>query len=138
MDGTLPPIMQRSPIWPSSFPKVLAIGGILVSLWIVFGFEKAADTGKAPEINPSRLGEYNIGQAIALLVLMVAYTLLLRPLGFLVSTFLFLTLGSHILGEGRYLTMALVGATAEGVVWLLVDLVLGVFLRPFPAFMMGN
>ncbi len=41
MDGSLPPIMRRSPVWPSSFPKVLAIGGIVLSLAIVVGIEKS-------------------------------------------------------------------------------------------------
>ncbi|MEM8572009.1 MAG: tripartite tricarboxylate transporter TctB family protein [Pseudomonadota bacterium] len=137
MDGSLPPIMRRSPIWPSSFPKVLAIGAIIVSLWILLGFEKGADDGRKPDIDLSRLSDYNVGQALLLLGLMVCYALLLRPLGFLASTFLFLMVGSFILGERRYLTMLLVAATAAGVVWFLVNQVLGVFLRPLPAFMGG-
>ncbi len=138
MDATLPPIMQRSPIWPSTFPKVLAVGGILVSLWVLTGFERTADTDKAPDINLSRLGSHNIGQAIALLVLMVSYALLLRPLGFLASTFLFLAVGSFILGERRYVLMIVVAAVAAGVVWYLVDGVLGVFLLPLPEFLRGT
>ncbi len=138
MDGQLPPIMRRSPIWPSTFPKVLAIGGILVSLWIVLGFEKAPETEKVTETNLSRLSRHGVGQAVALLVLMVAYAFLLRPLGFLGSTFLFLTVGSYILGERRYVMMTVVAAVAAGVVWYLVDQVLGVFLLPLPFFMMGG
>ncbi len=43
MDALLPPIMKRSPIWPSSFPKVLVIGGILLSLSILLGLEKSPE-----------------------------------------------------------------------------------------------
>ena len=32
MDSGLAPIMQRNPIWPSTFPKILSVAGILVSL----------------------------------------------------------------------------------------------------------
>ena len=138
MDALLPPIMKRSPIWPSSFPKVLAIGGILLSLGILLGLEKAAGKPDATDINLSRLREYKVGQAILLLVLMVAYALLLRPFGFLASTFLFLTVGSFILGERRYGVMVLVAAIAAGTVWYLVDVVLGIFLSPFPFFLSGG
>ena len=135
MDGLLPPIMQRSPIWPSSFPKVLAIGGILFSLSILLGIEKAPEKSETADINLARLGEYKVGQALMLLALMIAYALLLRPLGFLAATFLFLSVGSFILGERRFGMMILVSAIAAGGVWYLVDAVLGIFLSPFPSFL---
>jgi putative tricarboxylic transport membrane protein len=73
-----------------------------------------------------------------LLGLMVAYALLLRPLGFLVATFLFLTCGSFILGERRFVLMAVVAAIAAGFIWYLVDVVLGIFLSPLPLFLNGG
>ncbi|MEM6727195.1 MAG: tripartite tricarboxylate transporter TctB family protein [Pseudomonadota bacterium] len=138
MDGLLPPIMRQRPIWPSTFPKVLVAGGILFSLIILLGIEKAPEKKDAADISLSRLGEYKYGQAIILLGLMVAYALLLRPLGFIASTFLFLTVGSFVLGERRYLIMVLVSAAAAGFVWSLVDSVLGIFLRPLPMFLTGG
>lgn len=138
MDGLLPPIMKQRPIWPSTFPKVLAVGGILLSLSIVLGFEKSPQKDDAGDINLARLGEYKVGQAIMLLALMVAYALLLRPLGFLAATFLFLTGGSFILGERRFVLMAVVSAIAAGSIWYLVDAVLGIFLSPLPAFLNGG
>ena len=138
MDELVPPIMRRSPVWPSSFPKVLAIGGICLSLVILIGLEKSPRKRDAADINLSRLGEYKVGQALLLIGLMVAYAFLLRPLGFLASTFLFLSIGSFILGERRFVVMAVASATAAGFVWYLVDEVLGIFLTPFPAFMAGG
>lgn len=138
MDELLPPIMQRSAVWPSSFPKVLSVGAIALSLFIVLGLEKAPEKTTAADINLSRLGDYNVGQAVMLLGLMVCYALLLRPLGFLASTFLFLTIGSFVLGERRYVVMAVVSGLAAGCIWYLVDAVLGIFLVPLPAFIMGN
>ena len=141
MDAQLPPIMQRNPIWPSSFPKLLAIGGVITALIVLCGFEKsgtgAPGTGvpDATEINYRRLKEYKFGQALALLGLMVVYALVLRPVGFLAATFLFLAIGSIILGERRYVVVALVSATAAGAVWYLVNVVLGIFLTPLPAFL---
>ncbi|QDG75932.1 tripartite tricarboxylate transporter TctB family protein [Labrenzia sp. PHM005] len=134
MDDALAPFMRRNPIWPSTFPKILSVLAIICSLLILLGFEKSSGEPKPSEINYRRLTDYKLGQAIALLVLMVAYALLLRPAGFLLSTVGFLFLGSYILGERRYVTMALASAIAAGVVWYLVDQVLGIFLSPLPFF----
>lgn len=132
MDALLPPIMQRNPIWPSSFPKILSVGGMLTSLIVLVGFEKSPNPD-ALDINYRRLTEYKLGQAVALLVLMAVYALVLRPVGFLAATFLFLSVGSLILGERRYLVIALVSATATAGIWYLVNVVLGIFLKPLPA-----
>lgn len=137
MDDLLPPIMRRSPIWPSSFPKVLVIGATIMALAILFRLEKSNATESQSEISFARLLEYNYGQAALLLGLMVAYALLLRPLGFLPSTFLFLTVGAYILGERRYLMMSLIAAIASGGIWYLVEQILGIFLSPWPSFLAG-
>ncbi len=75
MDQLLPPILQRSPIWPSTFPKALAVGGALLSLAIVLGLEKDIPKENGNDLSFSKLGEYKVGQAIFLLCLMVAYAL---------------------------------------------------------------
>ncbi|CAN0583803.1 unnamed protein product [Ectocarpus sp. 12 AP-2014] len=136
MDQGLPPFMQRNPIWPSTFPKVLAILAILTSVVIVLGLEKSdPDDTKTPDIDYRRLADYHLGQALFLLGLMVAYALLLRPAGFLLSTAGFLILGAVILGERRFHILIPVAAIATGVVWYLVEGVLGIFLRPLPMFL---
>ncbi|MEW9922042.1 tripartite tricarboxylate transporter TctB family protein [Marimonas sp. MJW-29] len=134
MDQLLPPFMQRNPIWPSTFPKVLSVLAILTSLVILLGVEKAPEKDSPPEIDYRRLGDYHLWQAIALLALMVAYALLLRPAGFLLSTVSFLTLGAVILGERKFYILLPVAILATGVVWYLVERVLGIFLRPLPFF----
>ncbi|MCH2094949.1 MAG: tripartite tricarboxylate transporter TctB family protein [Rhodobacteraceae bacterium] len=134
MDGSLPPFMRRNPIWPSTFPKVLAVLAIVTSLVIVLGLEKSPGPSKAPDIDYTRLGDYNLWQAIFLLGLMVAYAVLLRPLGFIGSTIGFLSVGAIILGERRFFVLIPVAATATFVVWYLVEQVLGIFLRPWPFF----
>ena len=135
MDAGLPPFMQRNPIWPSTFPKVLSILAMLAALAILLGLEKAEP--KIGEIDYRRLWEYNLGQAVLLLILMVAYALLLRPLGFIGATAGFLILGSVILGERRWLLMIVVAGLATGGVWYLVSEVLGIFMAPLPAAMRG-
>ena len=138
MDQLLPPFMQRNPVWPSTFPKVLAVLGVLVGLIVLLGVEKSDADEKEPsatDINYRRLGEYKVGQALTLLALMVAYALMLRPAGFLLATTVFLIAGSATLGERKFHIMIPVAALATGFVWYLVQEVLGIFLRPFPFFM---
>lgn len=134
MDQLLPPFMQRNPIWPSTFPKVLAVLAVITSLIILLGLEKSTGPEKEPDIDYRRLHEYHIGKALMLLGLMVAYALLLRPAGFLLSTVGFLTLGAVLLGERKIYILIPVAAIATGVVWYLVEQVLGIFLRPLPIF----
>ena len=135
MDDSLAPFMRRNPIWPSTFPKVLSVLGIIATLFILLGVEKSEP--KEADIDYRRLTEYHLGQALLLLALMVAYALCLRPLGFLLSTTAFLVLGSFILGERKWHIMIPVALIATGGVWYLVQEVLGIFLRPLPGFIGG-
>ncbi len=135
MDAGLAPFMKRNPIWPSTFPKVLSVLGIVASLIILLGLEKAET--KEAEIDYRRLGDYHLGQALTLLALMVAYALCLRPLGFLFSTTAFLILGSFILGERKWHIMLPVSIVATVIVWYLVQQVLGIYMRPLPGFIGG-
>lgn len=137
MDQLLPPFMQRNPVWPSTFPKILSVLGIIVGLIVLFGLEKPSVDAEpsATDINYRRLHEYDLGRALLLLGLMVVYALSLRSAGFLFATTVFLAGGSAILGERRWITMLLVAVIASGSVWYLVQEVLGIFLRPLPFFL---
>jgi len=107
MDHLLPPFMQRNPVWPSTFPKILSVLAILVAMSILLGVEKPA------------------------------YAFTLRPLGFFISTIGFLSLSSIILGERGFIKLLVITGSATFVIWYLVEQVLGIFLRPLPAFLMG-
>ena len=133
MDGALPPIMKRLAVWPSSFPKVLSVAGIILSSVVLLGVEKGEE--QVGDIDYRRLHEYKLGQALVLLGLMVAYAILLRPAGFLLATSGFLIGGSMILGERRWFVMIVVSMIATFGIWYLVQEVLGIFLRPLPYFM---
>lgn len=135
MDAGLAPFMKRNPIWPSTFPKVLSIIAIVTSVVILLGLEKSEE--KIGDIDYRRLGDYNLGQALLLLALMVAYALCLRPLGFIFSTSAFLILGSFILGERKWHIMVTVALIATLIVWYLVQQVLGIYMRPLPGFFGG-
>jgi len=139
MDGALAPVMRRNPIWPSTFPKVLSILGIVASTIIVLGLEKAEqkEPKSTDNLDYRRLTEYNLGQALLLLGLMVVYALCLRPVGFLVSTSLFLIIGAVILGDRKWHVMIPIAVIAALVVWYLVQQVLGIYMRPLPGVFSG-
>jgi len=136
MDDALAPFMRRNPIWPSTFPKVLSILGIVASTVILLGLEKGEQS--VGDIDYRRLTDYKLGQALTLLGLMVAYALCLRPLGFIISTAAFLILGSTILGDRKWHVMIPVAVIATLLVWYLVQQVLGIYLRPFPSFLVDQ
>ncbi|WP_372423576.1 tripartite tricarboxylate transporter TctB family protein [Salinarimonas chemoclinalis] len=133
MDQAVPPFMQRNPVWPSSFPKILAVAGAALALAVIVGSKDSAP--KDGEIDYRRLHEYKLGQALALVGLMVLYAFGLHEIGFIAATILFLTVGGALLGERRWHVLVPVSATATMVIWYLVQEVLGIFLRPFPGFL---
>ncbi|MEL6920657.1 MAG: tripartite tricarboxylate transporter TctB family protein [Pseudomonadota bacterium] len=137
MDQLLPPFMQRNPVWPSTFPKVIAVLTTVTALIVVLGLEKPEnsrdDDGSQSLVRT--LGGYDLKSAGLLLGLMVLYALALRPAGFLLSTVGFITLGGIVLGERRVQYLIPIAAVAAGVVWYLVEGVLGIFLRPLPFFL---
>ena len=137
MDASLPPFMQRNPIWPSTFPKILAVLTVVTALVILLGLEKSASEKPPADIDYRQLGNYKIGQALSLLGLMVAYALLLHPVGFLLATVGFLTIGAVVLGERKLHYLLPITMLATGIVWYLVEGVLGIFLRPLPFFLQG-
>jgi len=65
---------------------------------------------------------------------MLAYALLLRPIGFVTTTTLFLAFGGIILGERRLVILVSISVFTSLVLWYLVQEVLGIFLRPWPWF----
>ena len=133
MDDLLPPILRRNPVWPSSFPKLLAVLGTLTALAVIVNLEGSKDEPGKQDLDYRRWRDYKVVQAALLLALMLAYALLLRPLGFVVATTLFLSLGSFLLGERRWLLVVGIAAIAAFGLWYLVQEVLDIYLRPWPA-----
>lgn len=133
MDDKLAPFMRHNPVWPSSFPKVLSVLGAVTALIVLLGLE-GGDKVEAGDVDYRRLGSYKLGQAVALLALMVAYALLLRPIGFIAATSLFLVISAVVLGERKFHFLIPIVLLVTGFVWYLVQEVLGIYLSPWPAF----
>lgn len=134
MDDLLPPILKRNPIWPSTFPKILSVMGVLAAVTVLLNIEKSARQ-VGDDMDISKWRQYRLLDAAALIAGMVVYALSLRSLGFLAATFLFLSLGGLLLGERRYWLLVPVSVIASYGIWYLVDSVLGIYMTPYPTFM---
>lgn len=138
IEAGLLPFERHETFLPNSLPKVLTVISIALCLFILV-FQKGDDAqDKKPEIDLHRWRDYHFGQAALLLSGMVAYAFALRPLGFLISTIVFIAGSAFVLGERRWLPMLLSAGIGTGVIWWLVQVVLGIFLRPWPGFITGG
>ncbi len=129
------PFERNMTFLPNTMPIVLSVLGGILAMVLIFAPAAEADGGEEQgNIDVSNLRQYKLGQAFALLVAMVLYALALRPIGFLAATVLFLAGCSFVLGERRYLVMSAIAVTGAFVIWYLVQELLGIFLRPWPWF----
>ena len=135
MEANLLPFELNMVFLPNTMPKWLSVLGVIVGLVVVIQSESKVDVEIDPgEIDYRNMRQYKLAQALFLLLLMVAYALLLRPIGFLAATTLFLAGGSFILGERKYIVLIPVAVFTAVLIWYLVQEVLGIFLRPWPWF----
>ncbi len=135
MEASLLPFELNMTFLPNTMPKWLSVLGVIVGLVVVIQTgPKANDEIDAGEIDYRNLRQYKLAQALFLLGLMLAYAMLLRPIGFLAATTLFLAAGSIILGERKYIVLIPIAVATAFIIWYLVQEVLGIFLRPWPWF----
>ena len=124
---------------PNTLPKALSILGIVIAGFILVTSkakktDEESDDEDEGDINLKKLHTYKVGQALAILGAMVLYALILRPVGFIPSTILFLVGCGWILGERKLQVMIPVAAIGAFFIWYLVQEVLGIFLKPLPWF----
>lgn len=130
------PFERNMAFLPNTMPMALSVIGAGLALILLFSRRPEQEDGDVlGGIDPARLKDYKIGQAAALIGAMVAYALLLRPVGFLAATLIFLMGASYILGERRWVVMLAAAIGGAGVVWLLVHQLLGIYLSPLPSFL---
>lgn len=122
------PFEARMPFKPNTLPLGLSGLGILFSSLILL-------LPKADDVSTDAVGYQHFawGQAFTLIGMMVAYALLLRPIGFIASTTVFIVASAWLLGETKHARSFLIGLIASGVIWYLVDSLLGIYLVALPA-----
>lgn len=127
------PFEARMPFKPNTMPLGLAGLGILFSslLLLVPGnneVEKDAEGWRGFAWKSTAL----------LIGLAIGYALLLRPIGFIASTTLFIVLSSRVLGETNFVRSISTGLISSGIIWYLVDDILGIYLVALPAIFGGT
>jgi putative tricarboxylic transport membrane protein len=135
IDATLPPFAKLGLVWPSSFPKILSLISIFIGFGLIFS---PSNQDENPAVNMEKFRSYHLRPALILLSMMVAYALLLRPIGFIISTFSFLVIGAAVLGERKISLLMIISSVCAVGIWYLVQQVLGIYLRPWPWFLSGG
>ncbi len=105
-----------------SMPTFLSAVGILLALYLI---ARPGDTRASPQ-------SYHWGLAITFCVLMVAYSYAIRPLGFMISTALFLAAGFYCLGARHWWHIGLSSLALPFCTWFIMSELLGVFLELWP------
>ncbi|MEM7290453.1 MAG: tripartite tricarboxylate transporter TctB family protein [Pseudomonadota bacterium] len=127
-DIRLLPFQANQAFTPRTIPEILSYLGIVLSLLILIF-----------PANRERLSfsELNWPLGLAFLVLMSFYGFTVRPLGFLLSTSLFLMTGFAMLGERSIIKLLLVAVPLVVAFWVLMNFGLNVFIEPLPGFLRG-
>ncbi|WP_343561813.1 tripartite tricarboxylate transporter TctB family protein [Kiloniella sp. b19] len=135
-DYPLLPFERNMVFLPNTMPTALSVIGIGLSLILLIsgGKPQTAEAQAEQDRKFAALKEYKLGQAALIVGAMVLYALVLRPIGFIPSTIAFLVGCSWVLGERKIIKMVSVSAIGTVGIWYLVQEVLGIFLRPLPAF----
>ncbi|MEL6297171.1 MAG: tripartite tricarboxylate transporter TctB family protein [Pseudomonadota bacterium] len=132
MQNDLLPFELNMSFLPNTLPKALSVVGAICASFVIFGGRAPGDEPKQQV--PDGLKAPNVIQAVALLGAMVAYALLLRPLGFIAATSLFIVGCAILLGERKVIRLVAIAVIASFVVWYLVEELLEIVLRPWPWF----
>ena len=109
MQANLLPFELNMTVLPNSLPKVISIFGIVISLFLILkkdeDIEKDEDQSK---IDLNNVLNFYYGKALSIIFLMILYTLCLRPVGFILSSILFLFFSSFILGERKFIKLIII------------------------------
>ncbi len=126
-------LAQQEEFTARTMPYGLAVIGIILSFFILV----------LPTVDPEgkkSLSETTKGMdwstAILLVVLMLVFGLVMKWLGFILSSILFLLAGFWILGERRIKLMLFSALLLVVILWVIMSLLLGVYLAPGEIFYM--
>ncbi len=127
------PFERNMPFLPNTLPMALSALGVIVALVIVLSPRPAQDADDPGDADLAHFREFKIAQTLGLVGAMVLYALLLRPIGFLAATTLFIAGSGFVLGERKLHVLVPIAVVTAGLIWYLVQETLGIFLRPWPA-----
>lgn len=126
------PFERNMAFLPNTLPMALSVLGALVSAFILLVPGSSSEDSSVITVEEAK--QFKLGQTIALVACMVLYAVLLRPIGFIAATSLFIVGSSILLGERKLWLLIPVALVATFLVWYLVQQTLGIYLRPWPGF----
>ena len=129
------PFERNMAFLPNTLPMVLSVIGVILSFLIAVSPKADQGEGKLGDIDIETVRSFKLGQALGLVASMVAYAVLLRPVGFLAATTLFIAGSAVVLGERKYLVLVPIAVVTAVGIWYLVQETLGIYLRPWPSFL---
>lgn len=109
----------------------MAVGLVLAALSLVLILRPGGRAGTGPQAAAFEFPE-QVGRPVLVLLALVAYALLLDPLGFILSTSLFFLATSAILGWRRWLVAAAVAVGSSVAVYAVFTRLLAIPLPPGP------
>ncbi len=121
------PFEEYETVTSATLPKVYAAFGIVVCLLAITTTLLKPSEKEATDDN---LEKSHVLRTISLLVLMVIYSAMLEPVGFLISTSTFLLAGFFVMGERRKGILLFASIPVAVVFWFLMTQVLGIYLVP--------
>ncbi len=110
-----------------TMPYALAVAGIILSLAIII-LPTVDPEGKASLAEATKGMDWST--AILLVVLMLVFGLIMKWLGFILSSIIFLLCGFRILGEKRIRLMLFSAIPLVLALWCIMSLLLGVYIAP--------
>lgn len=122
-DIRLLPFQMNSAFHARTMPEVLGVLGVGLSVALLI----FPGSREAPNVRG-----FHWGIGITMLVLMVLYGLLVRPLGFIIATSLFLIGGYWSLGERKLWLLLVASVPLVVVFWVLMTQGLDVYIEPWP------
>ncbi len=140
----VPPFMSSEPFTPRTMPYALSALGIALALAMLAtsgpprrartearaAEDLGADAEAAPPPEKPKAPEMRWGKVLILAAVMCLYGLTLKPLGFIVSTSLFLIAGYLVLGERRVWILLAASIPIVVAFWALLTQLLGIYLDP--------
>ncbi len=130
------PGIEDSGVTPSSLPMALSATGIIAALLILILPADRHENGEETSLAAAFKG-LDWRCAAFLFLLMAGYGLILKPLGFLISTILFLFGGFWAMSEHRIKLMLLVSIGVTVGFWFILTQLLGIYLEPGVLHLLG-
>lgn len=129
------PFERNMAFLPNTLPMALSVLGAIIAVIIIFSPKPTGESEKLGHISLAEVRQFRLGQTLGLVMAMVLYALLLRPIGFLAATTLLIAGCSIVLGERKFYVLIPIAVLTAVLIWYLVQETLGIFLRPWPWFL---